>query len=98
MTPSRALEVLAANLRDRRLAMGLTQVGLSVRSGVPVGTLRKFERTGAGSTEVLVKLLIVVGGLEAVVEAARPDAPAFASLDAVLAAKSASKRKHGWRT
>ncbi len=70
ITPARALEKLGGNIRERRVAMGFTQAGLSARSGVPLGTLRKFERTGLGSTEALVKLLSIVGGLEATIEAA----------------------------
>lgn len=97
LTPNRALEMLGGNIRERRLAMGFTQAGLSARAGVPLGTLRKFERTGRGSTEALVKLLSTVGGLEATIEAAKPEAVTFSSIDEVLKDDSRPRRKNGWR-
>lgn len=98
LTSAKAQTQLARNVQERRLAMGLTQAGLASRSGVPLGTLRKFEQTGAASIEVLIKLLMVVGGLEQVIDASAPDAGAFNSIDDVLDAKDAPKRKHGWRS
>lgn len=35
---------IAARLKSRRLARRLTQQGLADRSGVSLGTLKKFER------------------------------------------------------
>ena len=98
LTPNKALETLAGNVQARRLALGLTQVGLSSRSGVPLSTLRKFEQTGAASIEVLCKLLMVVGGLDDVVEASAPKQSDFATIDEVLKADDKPKRKHGWRS
>ncbi|HAC01404.1 MAG TPA: transcriptional regulator [Brevundimonas sp.] len=98
LTPPRAKEMLAQNLKQRRLELGLTQAGLAARAGVALGTLRKFEQTGAGSTETLIRVLGVVGGLDAVIKATEPDTPAFASIDEVLKPQAASRRKHGWRS
>lgn len=98
LTSGKAQTQLAHNVRERRLAMGLTQAGLAARSGVALGTLRKFEQTGAASIDALIKLLMVVGGLEQVIEASAPDSSAFSSIDDVLDAKNAPKRKHGWRS
>ncbi len=98
LSTTKAQEQLARNLQARRLAMGLTQVGLATRSGVALGTLRKFERTGAASVETLLKLLMVVGGLEQVIAASAPEANAFSSIDEVLQAEDKPKRKHGWRS
>ena len=97
ISPDRALLTLGETVRSRRIAAGLTQAGLSLRSGVPLGTLRKFERTGLASTEALVKLLGALGGLEALVSALTPDAPRFSTLDEVLKA-APPPRKRGWRT
>ena len=49
MTTHEAQSALSRNLRSRRLALELTQAGLSERSGVALATLRKFEQTGAVS-------------------------------------------------
>lgn len=95
---AKAQEKLAQNIQARRLAIGLTQAGLAARSGVALGTLRKFERTGAASIETLFKLLMVVGGLERIVEASALEQNEFASIDEVLQAERKPARKHGWRT
>ena len=58
---------LAKRLKSRRLASNLTQAGLAARSGVPLGTLKKFERTGAISLVSFVRLVVALGeqaGLE----------------------------------
>lgn len=98
LTPARAQVKLAENLRERRLAMGLTQTGLAARSGVALGTLRKFERTGAASIETLLKLLAVVGGLEEVIEATALMEREFSSIDHVIKADARPRRKIGWRS
>ncbi len=98
LTPAKAQLQLAENLRERRLAMGLTQAGLSSRSGVALATLRKFERTGAASIETLLKLLAVVGGLEEVIKATTLIESEFSSIDEVIKADVRPKRKIGWRT
>ena len=98
ITPSKAQMALAQNLRTRRLAMGLTQAGLSERSGVALATLRKFERTGAISVESLCKLMMVVGGLEKFVEASAPQKNEFNSIDEVLASHKEKPRQRGYRS
>lgn len=98
VTPAKAKTLLAANMRERRLDMGLTQTGLSKRSGVALATLRKFEQTGSLSLDSLFKLMLVVGGLEEIVKATQPSAQAFTSIDDVLSGKTNSKRKRGSRT
>lgn len=97
LTPRRAVEKLGSNLQQRRLAMGITQAGLSARSGVPLGTLRKFEQTGSASTDALMKLMIAVGVAETVIKATEPDTMNFASIDEVLGAEPKPTRKRGWR-
>jgi len=75
--------------------MGLTQEGLAGRSGVPLPTIRKFEQKGLISLESFLKLLMVVGGLEEIVEAIKPVQPTFASIDEVLKENDRSIRKRG---
>lgn len=97
ITPARGLKKLALNLKSRRLALGLTQTGLSARSGVPLGTLRKFEQTGHASTEALMKLLITVGAADPMIKATEPEPATFNSIDEVLEVELSSPRKRGWR-
>ena len=61
MLPSKdiALEI-AARLRKRRLAQQLTQEGLARRSGVALGTLKKFERSGQIAFPSFIQLAIAL--------------------------------------
>ncbi len=97
-TPAKAKVALAENMRERRLALNLTQAGLSERSGVALATLRKFEQSGTISIDNLFKLMLVVGGLRKIVEASAPDPIKFSSIDDVLSGKIRPKRKRGSRS
>ncbi|RKE55833.1 helix-turn-helix domain-containing protein [Sphingobacterium detergens] len=92
---SKAQQKLAKNVRDRRLSMELTQAGLSKRSGVPLATLRKFEQTGVISLESFLKLLMVVGGIEDILNELKPVKPNFTSIDDVLKDTTQISRKRG---
>ncbi len=98
MTPAKAQRRLADNMRERRLAMNLTQAGLSERSGVALSTLRKFEQSGAVSVDSLFKLMLVLGGLDDVIKASAPNTSNFRSIDEVLSGKERRKRKRGSRS
>ena len=98
LTLTKAQILLAVHVRERRLALGLTQEGLSLRAGVPLPTVRKFEQRGVVSLESFLKLLMVLGALEAVVAAAAPVPLPFGSMDELLAAPKKPARKKGWRT
>ena len=54
------LKELSSRLRSRRLARNLTQNGLARRSGVALGTLKKFESTGQISLASFVRLAIAL--------------------------------------
>ena len=92
---SKAQQKIAISVRERRLLLELTQEGLSERSGVPLPTLRKFEQKGVISLEALLKLLLVVGGIEDVVGALKPKKPTFSSIDEVLDNSNNMMRKRG---
>ncbi|WP_212592466.1 helix-turn-helix domain-containing protein [Sphingobacterium humi] len=92
---SKAQQKLSENIRARRLSMELTQEGLAERSGVPLATLRKFEQKGAISLESLLKLLLVVGGLEDIINVLKPTKPTFTSIDDVLKDTRTVSRKRG---
>ncbi len=96
-TPVKAQLKIAENLRAKRIAMELTQEGLAERSGVPLATLRKFEQKGAISLESLIKLLMVTGGVEELIEVLKPAKPAFKSIDDVLKGDDEVTRKRGRR-
>ncbi|WP_419486640.1 helix-turn-helix domain-containing protein [Chryseobacterium bernardetii] len=89
--------MIATHVRDRRLLMELTQEGLAERSGVALSTLRKFEQKGLISLDSFLKILMVVGGLEELLDALKPDKPAFNSIDDVLKQDDSIIKKRGRR-
>lgn len=98
ITISKAQNQLRNHLKARRLQQGLTQEGLAKRAGVSLPTLRKFEQKGLISLESFLKLLMVLDGLESVVNVLNPDEENFQSIDDVLEAGQKKERKKGWRT
>jgi len=59
-TPSDMMDTLKTKLRHRRKALGYTQPELSSRSGVSLGSLKRFESSGQISLESLLKLAFVL--------------------------------------
>ena len=86
-------KMLAENLRTRRLDMELTQANLAERSGVALPTLRKFEQTGEVSLKSFLKLLMIVGGTEELIEVTRITPRAFTNIDEVLRASGSVRRR-----
>lgn len=64
MTPSEMQKVIASRARDLRLELNLSQQTLSEKSGVSYGSLKKFEQTGQISLESLLKLAVILGGMD----------------------------------
>ena len=95
ISSSKAQLKIAENIRARRLSMELTQEGLAERSGVPLPTLRKFEQKGAISLESFLKLLMVVGEVEELINILKPSKPVFNSIDDVLKGTDGVSRKRG---
>jgi len=56
LTEKEMIQKIAKDLKACRIKMGLTQVDLANRSGVPSGTLKRFEQSGQLSLKNLVKL------------------------------------------
>ena len=63
-TPLEVMENLKTNFRKRRKALGYTQEELAIRSGVSLGSLKRFEQIGQISLESLLKLAFVLECLE----------------------------------
>ncbi|MEC3965240.1 helix-turn-helix transcriptional regulator [Flagellimonas halotolerans] len=84
-------------MRDLRLGRGLTQKGLSERSGVSLSSLRKFEQKGSISLESFLKLALTLGCMDKLIKATEPMESNFSSIDDVLAKddKKPKRGKHG---
>ncbi len=84
ITVPKAQNKLADFTRAKRLQMNLTQSDLAKRSGVPLPTLRKFEQKGTISLESYLKLQMILGNLEQIIETLEPALEEFSSIDDVL--------------
>ena len=62
-TPTEIMTDLAHRIKSKRLELNLTQEGICSRSGVSLGSLKRFESTGQISLESLLKLAHAVGAL-----------------------------------
>jgi transcriptional regulator with XRE-family HTH domain len=93
-SPTDICRLVAARARSARLAANMSQQGLAERAGVALGTLKRFERLGAASVEVVVRIALALrmeNGFEKLFEP-----PKFASMDELLAPPV--KRQRGTTT
>lgn len=93
-TTPELLQDIAAAVKTRRLALNLTQAGLGRRSGVSLGTLKKFEHTGKISLASLLNIAMALGAtseFESLFKVATPST--LLSLDELL--KPSQERKRG---
>lgn len=81
---------LAQRARARRLEQNLTQEGLAQRSGVPLGTLKRFESTGEISLDSLIRLAVALGADDGLRELFPPRP--VETIDALLASRPARQR------
>ena len=63
ISPKGKAKALAERVKTRRLEMDLTQEGISVRSGLPLATYRRFERTGMISLDGLLHIAFALDAL-----------------------------------
>lgn len=82
---------MATRLRSRRLVQNLTQEGLARRSGVALGTLKKFEHTGQIALVSFIRLVMTLKDESALEKLLLKQK--FETLDEVL--QSAKKPKRG---
>jgi transcriptional regulator with XRE-family HTH domain len=88
-SPGELCHLIGRRAKERRLALGMRQADLSVRSGVPLSTLRRFE-SGEGSLETLARVAFALSAEREFHNLFPPhDAR---SLDEVLAANQRRKR------
>ena len=64
LTTYEAMHLIAKRACEKRLELNFSQKTLADRSGVSLGTLKKFEKTGKISFESLLKLAFILDSLE----------------------------------
>ena len=94
-TPSSVMEQLKTKFKQRRLHLGFTQKGLSTRSGVSLGSIKRFESTGLISLESLLKLSLVLECLDDFNDIANLKLPEISSIDEIINTKPNSIKKRG---
>ena len=95
-TSTETVAELVQRAKSMRLAQNLTQAGLEQRSGVSLGSIKLFERTGKISSESLVKIAIALGASEGFDGLFQPNLTENRSIDDLLKdAKASTGRKRG---
>ena len=62
-TPTDVREEVAAKAKERRLALNISQMELAERSGVSLGSIKRFENNGLVSLSHLLEIALVLGTL-----------------------------------
>lgn len=62
-TPKEARLEIAVRAKERRLALNISQSELAERSGVSLGSIKRFERSGLVSVSSLLEIALVLGSL-----------------------------------
>lgn len=93
-SPADTLNEVRDRFKARRLAMNLTQNGLAKRSGVALGSLKRFEQTGLIAFESLLNIALVLDCLGDFDKVCVEDTQALSSksLDQVLATGKTRKK------
>jgi len=94
-TPESLMEILRDKLKQRRLSLNLTQEGLAKRSGVSLGSLKRFEKSGEISLRSLLKIALVLECLDDFTTIANPKQDAINSIDELLKEKPLKIPKRG---
>jgi transcriptional regulator with XRE-family HTH domain len=89
-TPSSLMIQLKDKFKQKRLSFKLTQEGLASRSGVSLGSLKRFESSGQISLESLLNLALVLECLNDFSLIANEKKDTFSSIDDLIK----SNKKH----
>jgi len=91
-SPTDIMTKLKERFKEKRLLLDLTQEGLASRSGVSLGSIKRFERSGKISLESLLQLALVLKCLEDFNQIAQKETHHYNSLDNLLKEKPTKKR------
>ncbi|MDX9961293.1 MAG: XRE family transcriptional regulator [Aliarcobacter sp.] len=91
-TPKSIMQDLKDKFKQKRLSLNLTQEGLSNKSAVSLGSIKRFETTGQISFESLLKLAFVLDCLDDFKNIANKNDEQYDSMDDLLKVKPIKKR------
>ena len=84
------LHMVSEKARTLRLSAAMTQADLAARAGVSIASLRRFERTGEASFELVARIALALRAEAGFGELFNP--PAFSNLDEALSRSVPRKR------
>ncbi|WP_323589499.1 helix-turn-helix domain-containing protein [Aliarcobacter butzleri] len=91
-TPKSIMQDLKDKFKQQRLSLNLTQEGLSNKSGVSLGSIKRFESSGEISFESLLKIALVLNCLDDFKNIANEKDERYESMDDLLKVKPIKKR------
>ncbi len=83
-TPTDIMQELQVKFKERRKSLGYTQPELATRSGVSLGSLKRFEGSGQIALESLLKLALVLECLEDFSGVCCEEEERYGSMDEIL--------------
>ena len=91
-TPKSIMQDLKDKFKQKRLSLNLTQEGLSNKSGVSLGSIKRFESSGEISFESLLKVAFVLNCLDDFKNIAIVKSEKYETMDDLLKSKPTKKR------
>jgi len=82
--PTNIMQELQTKFKERRKSLNYTQTELATRSGVSLGSLKRFEGSGQISLESLLKLALVLECLGDFSAVCCEEEERFESMDEIL--------------
>ena len=92
LSPSQVMYSIKENFKAKRLSLDLTQEGLANKSGVSLGSLKRFEHSGQIALESLLKLALVLDCLDDFKNIATLKNSEYNTMDELLKEKPTKKR------
>ncbi len=94
-SPQEIRRDIAAKAKARRLLLNMSQKELAARSGVSLGSVKRFESSGEISLSSLLSIAMVLNELEAFAELFSPPRPDnLFTMKAPIPRKRAGKKRH----
>lgn len=94
-TPHAMMQTIKERFKTRRLERNLTQEGLANKSGVSLGSVKRFENSGQIALESLLKLAVILDCLDDFESILLREKNAFSSIDELLHSKKDTPKKRG---
>ena len=91
-TPKSIMQNLKDKFKQKRLSLNLTQEGLSNKSGVSLGSVKRFESSGEISFESLLKIALILNCLDDFKNIANKKDEQYDSMEDLLKQKTIKKR------